>query len=46
MEQIGLCKQLRPRSDAAENNGMKLICGNREIGFWAFQDRPLSIFVS
>ena len=28
MEQIGLCKQRRPRSDATENKGMKLIWGN------------------
>ena len=27
--QIGLCKQYRPRSDSAENKGMKLILGNR-----------------
>ena len=27
--QISLCKQYRPRSDAAENMGMKLIWGNR-----------------
>ena len=30
----------RPRSDAAENKGMKLIWGNRGFGLWAFQDRP------
>ena len=45
-EPIGLSKQRRPRSDAAENKGMKLIWGNRETGFWAFQDGPPSIFVS
>ena len=39
-------QQRRPRSDAAENKGMKLIWGNRGIGLWAFQDRPPSIFVS
>ena len=39
-------QQCRPRSDAAENKGMKLIWGNRGIGLWAFQDSPLSIFVS
>ena len=35
LEQIGLCKQRRPRSDAAENKGMKLIWGkgNRPLGF-------------
>ena len=27
-------QQRRPRSDAAENKGMKLIWGNRGIGLW------------
>ena len=39
-------QQRRPRSDAAENKGMKLIWENRGIGLWAFQDRPPSIFVA
>ena len=30
--QIVLCKQCRPRSDATENTGMKLIWGNKEHG--------------
>ena len=33
----------RPRSDAAENKGMKLLWGNRGIGLWAFQDHSPSI---
>ena len=30
-------QQCRPRSDAAENKGMKLIWGNRGIGLWALR---------
>ena len=35
-------QQRRPRSDAAENKGLKF----GGIGLWAFQDRPPNIFLS
>ena len=47
MRQIGLCKHCRPKSDATENKGMKLIWGNRDMENWAIRPVwPVNVQIS